>query len=52
MISDSTDNEKAIRDIKKAIETHGVEKLKPLFIATNEKYDYELIRLMRALYML
>jgi len=52
MISDSTDNEKAIRDIKKAIETHGVEKLKPLFIATNEKYDYELIRLVRALYMI
>jgi len=52
VITGSVDNGKAIRDIKKAIETHGAEKLKPLFEATNEKYDYELIRLVRALYMI
>jgi ATP-dependent DNA helicase PIF1 len=38
----------ALCDIKDAIATHGDEKLKPLYEATNEQYSYELIRLVRA----
>jgi hypothetical protein len=41
---------KAKADIFKAIDELGSEKLKPLFEATKEKYDYMLIRLARALY--
>lgn len=36
------------QDIESAIKKHGSEKLKPLYEATDEKYDYDLIRLARA----
>lgn len=36
-------------DILEAISKHGDEKLKPLYEATGECYDYDLIRLVRAL---
>ena len=52
LISDSGYKIEDINEINKAIEIYGVEKLKPLFEATGEKYDYELIRLTRALYQL
>ena len=42
----------AIKDVTKAITKHGVEKLKPLYGETEEKYNYEIIRLIRVLYLL
>jgi hypothetical protein len=42
----------AILEINAAMATHGYEKLKPLYEATGEQYDYNLIRLVRALYIL
>lgn len=42
----------AERDILEAIAKNGVEKLKPLYEATGERYDYVLIRLVRALYLM
>ncbi len=44
-------SKKAKTDVYKAINKHGVEKLKPLHEATGEKYEYELIRLIRALFV-
>lgn len=38
--------------VEKAIEKVGYEKLKPLYEATHEKYDYNLIRLARTQYLL
>ena len=38
----------ALPDIAEAIASHGNEKLKPLFDATDERYDYTTIRLVRA----
>ena len=38
--------------VEEAIEEHGHEKLKPLFEATDGVYDYNLIRLARAQYLL
>ena len=35
-----------------AMDTHGIEKLKPIYEALNEVYEYDLIRLGRVLYML
>ncbi len=43
---------KAKTDIFKAIEEHGAEKLRPLYEATGEKYDYLLIRLARVWYQM
>lgn len=40
------------KDITAAIEKHSAEKLKPLYEETGEQYDYELIRLVRAIIML
>lgn len=40
--------ESALPDIAEAIATHSSEKLKPLFDATDERYDYTTIRLARA----
>ncbi len=40
----------AERAIVAAIHEHGGEKLRPLYEATGEQYDYALIRLVRALY--
>lgn len=42
--------ERVKRDIYAAIKTHGTEKLKPLYEATGEKYDYVTIRLFRILF--
>jgi ATP-dependent DNA helicase PIF1 len=39
----------AIPDINEAMSRHGDEKLKPLYEATGERYDYGLIRLVRSL---
>jgi hypothetical protein len=39
-------------EIESAIATHGIERLKPLYEETNEKYDYNLIRLARIQYQL
>lgn len=39
----------ALKSIATAIDKHGSEKLKPLYEATAEQYDYEEIRLMRAI---
>jgi len=46
----SGDREAVISEIKAAIEEHGSEKLKPLYEATGEQYDYTIIRLVRALH--
>jgi len=35
-----------------AMDEHGTEKLKPIFEAANEKYDYTLVRLARVQYLL
>ncbi len=35
---------------EKAIEKHGTEKLKPIYEALNEEYDYDIIRLGRIVY--
>lgn len=42
----------AERDILEAIAKNGTEKLKPLYEATGERYDYVLIRLVRAIYLM
>lgn len=39
-------------DLRTAMEEHGVEKLKPIYEANNEKYDYDLVRLGRIMYQL
>ncbi len=43
--------EAAKTDIYEALATAGTEKLKPVFEATNGKYDYTLIRIVRILYL-
>ncbi len=43
------DLDEAIKVLTDAIEQHGSEKLKPLYEATGEQYDYESIRLVRAI---
>lgn len=43
------DLDEAVKVIGDAIAVHGAEKLKPLYEATGEQYDYENIRLVRAL---
>lgn len=48
--SKETDWIKAKKAIFKAISIHGTEKLKPLYEATDEEYNYNTIRLARALY--
>ncbi len=37
--------------VEEAIEEYGYEKLKPLYEATDEKFDYNLIRMARAQYL-
>ena len=46
------DIDEVIKEIREAIEIHGSEKLKPLYEATGEQYDYNVIRLVRALHAL
>ena len=46
------DLDEAIKLLRDAIDEHGVEKLKPLYEATGEQYDYESIRLVRAIIVL
>ncbi len=43
------DLDEAVKVLTDAIAIHGVEKLKPLYEATGEQYDYESIRLVRAM---
>ncbi len=43
------DLEEALKNIGDAIAKHGIEKLKPLYEETGELYDYEVIRLVRAM---
>ncbi|MBY0538074.1 AAA family ATPase [Patescibacteria group bacterium] len=43
------DVDEVVKNISEAITQHGSEKLKPLYEATGEQYDYEIIRLVRAL---
>ena len=43
------DIDEALKLIEAAIEKHGPEKLKPLYEETGELYDYEAIRLVRAM---
>ncbi len=43
------DVDEALKNIGDAINQHGHEKLKPLYEATGEQYDYEIIRLVRAI---
>ncbi len=45
-------NKKVKTDIYSAIKECGIEKLRPIYEATGEKYDYLLIRLARVLYQL
>jgi ATP-dependent DNA helicase PIF1 len=52
LTSQIKDFAKAEEEILKAIGEHGKEKLKPLYEATNEKYDYVTIRLVRAIYVI
>ncbi|USN87870.1 MAG: AAA family ATPase [Candidatus Nomurabacteria bacterium] len=40
------------QELFKVITFNGTEKLKPIYEATNEKYDYNVIRLARALYLI
>lgn len=46
------DIDAAITEIREAIEEYGHEKLRPLYDATGEQYDYTLLRLVRAMYLL
>lgn len=46
------DLDAALKSIGDAIEKHGAEKLKPLYEETGELYDYESIRLIRAIILL
>lgn len=46
------DFDAAYRELAAAMDTHGIEKLKPLFEAAGERYDYNIIRLARMLYKL
>ncbi len=52
LLADFADNKKAKAAVYAAIATHGAEKLKPLYEATDGKYDYLLIRLLRVAYQL
>lgn len=47
LINNFPEWDEASLEIKQAISKHGVEKLKPLYEETGEKYDYTLIRLVR-----
>jgi len=46
------DIDAAITEIREAIEECGHEKLRPLYDATGEQYDYTMLRLIRAMYLL
>ena len=43
------DIDEALKHIGDAIDKHGPEKLRPLYEETGELYDYEAIRLVRAI---
>lgn len=47
-----TEWEDTKQELFAALATHGIERLKPLYEETGEQYDYNLIRLARALYRL
>jgi ATP-dependent exoDNAse (exonuclease V) alpha subunit len=42
----------AVSAIRAALDEHGTEKLRPLYDATGEQFDYTTIRLVRAMYLL
>jgi uncharacterized protein (UPF0335 family) len=46
------DFDEALKAITNAVAEHGSEKLKPLYESTGELYDYETIRLLRAIIVL
>lgn len=46
------DIDAAIAAIRAALDEHGTEKLRPLYDATGEQFDYTTIRLVRAMYLL
>jgi hypothetical protein len=52
MITFDGDIDAAITEIREALEIHGHEKLRPLYDATGEQYDYTMLRLVRAMYLL
>jgi len=52
LIPEDGDWETAKEELFAALDTHGIERLKPLYEETGELYDYNLIRLARALYRL
>jgi DNA-binding MarR family transcriptional regulator len=52
LIESYPDAKEAKKDIYAAIKKHGVEKLKPLYEATDGVYEYMLIRLIRLLFAL
>lgn len=51
LLHEFPDRIKAKKDIYKALNQLGVEKLKPLYEATKGKYDYILLRLIRILFI-
>ncbi len=52
LVPSDIDWESAYGELVQAIEKHGVERLKPLFEETGERYDYNIIRLARVYYQL
>ncbi len=50
LIPSDMDWAEAQAELFAALDTHGVERLKPIYEETGELYDYNLIRLARALY--
>ena len=52
LIPQSVDWEAVYSDLSAAMEKEGTEKLKPIYEACGEKYDYDLVRLGRLLFTL
>lgn len=52
LVPSSVDWSSAYQDMSAALHLHGTEKLKPIYEATGEKYDYDMVRLARILYQL
>jgi len=49
---DNIDWEEALAEMSEAMSEYGTEKLKPIYEASDEKYDYNLVRLARMQYLL
>lgn len=52
LIPRDTDWEPVYDELAAALEEHGTERLKPIYEATGEKHNYDLVRLARILYSL